>query len=381
MTLLTCVAVRRRLPAFYDRELPIPGSDCHRIAHLGLPALCRRARGPARELGDVLRCAAAPGPADDWTGLQSGVISRMRAEAHEAWTARTGRMFDDMHLVWIGFAAAVATMVCGMLALGAVHFASPERDDSLAAMIRVISAPSGSDLNPVKNEQFLQVPTVPERGAIEFVLAQPVTREELVLALNAVVMQDGRVSGLSVLGTEPHPREFSPMLRALSNARFEPGRLGTSPVAVNLVWLLAHTTVKAKAPRDHLAAENRSEVKGEGRRFCLLALSLPLGNRRRDVVHGVHRADDDAAAGLALLQHHLELFPPRVRDAVLRIDRPPPAGVERILHAQHRRALVADDEADRAGVGARRRLQLDARRRVVDLEAGALELSRQGSFG
>ena len=24
MTLLTCVAVRRRLPAFYDRELPIP---------------------------------------------------------------------------------------------------------------------------------------------------------------------------------------------------------------------------------------------------------------------------------------------------------------------------------------------------------------------
>jgi hypothetical protein len=101
----------------------------------------------------------------------------------------------------------------------------------------------------VKNDQFLQVPTVPERGPLEFVLAQPFTHDELVLALNAVVMQDGRVSGLSVIGTEPHPREFSPILRALSTARLEPGRLGAEPVAVNLVWLFAHTTVKAKAPR------------------------------------------------------------------------------------------------------------------------------------
>jgi hypothetical protein len=195
-----------------------------------------------------MRLAAAPGPADDWTGLQSGVISRMRAEAHESWPARTRRMFDDMHLVWIGLAATVATVICGTLALSAMHFASPERDDSLAAMIEVISAPSGSDLNPVKNDQFLQVPTVPTRGAVEFVLAQPVTRDELVLALNAVVMQDGRLSGLSVIGRGPHPREFSPILRALASARLEPGRLGASPVAVNLVWLLAHTTVKAKAP-------------------------------------------------------------------------------------------------------------------------------------
>jgi hypothetical protein len=248
MTLLTCAAVRGRLPAFYDRELPIP--DLIAIeSHVSSCPPCAGELDDMREMGDVLRHAAAPGPADDWTGLQSGVISRMRAEAHESWTARTRRMFDDMHLVWIGFASAVATVVCGVLALSAVQFASPERDDSLAAMIEVISAPSGSDLNPVRNDQFLQVPTVPERGVIEFVLAQPVTREELVLALNATVMQDGRVLGLSVIGTEPHPREFSTILRAISTARLEPGRLGASPVAVHMVWLLAHTTVKAKAPR------------------------------------------------------------------------------------------------------------------------------------
>jgi hypothetical protein len=248
MTLLTCAAVRRRLPAFYDRELPIPELISIE-SHISDCPPCSSELKQMREDGDALRCAAAPGPADDWTGLQSGVISRMRAEAHEAWTERTRRMFDDMHLVWIGFASAVGAVVCGLVALSAVSFASPERDDSLAAMIAVISAPSGSDLNPVTSDHFLQVPTVPEDGRIEFVLAQPVSHDELVLALNAIVMQDGRVSGLSVIGTEPHPREYSPILRALSTARLEPGRLGTSPVAVNLVWLLAHTTVKAKAPR------------------------------------------------------------------------------------------------------------------------------------
>ena len=248
MMSLTCVAVRRRLPAFHDRELPIP--DLIAIeSHVSACSPCAETLQDLRELGDVLRQAAAPGPADDWTGLQSGVISRMRAEADASWAARTRRMFDDMHLVWIGLAAAIATIVCGSLALSAMHFASPERDDSLAAMITVISAPSGSDLNPVRNDLFLQVPTVPERGAIEIMLAQPVTHDELVLALNTVVNQDGRVSGLSVIGTDPNPREVRPMLRALYNSRFEPGRLGASPVAVNFVWLLAHTTVKAKAPR------------------------------------------------------------------------------------------------------------------------------------
>jgi len=248
MTLLTCAAVRRRLPAFYDRELPV--SELIEIeSHVSDCPACASQLRDLRLVGATLRLAAAPGPADDWTGLQSGVISRMRAEAHESWTARTRRMFDDMHLVWIGLAATVATVVCGAIALGVVHFASPERDDSLASMLEVISAPSGSDLNPVKNDKFLQVPTVPERGAIEFMLAQPMTRDEVVLALNAIVTQDGRVSGVSVLSTESHPREVNPILRAISSARFEPGRMGTSPVAVNLVWLLAHTTVKAKAPR------------------------------------------------------------------------------------------------------------------------------------
>jgi Putative zinc-finger len=250
MTMLTCTAVRRRLPAFYDRELPIPELIAIE-SHVSACEECAEELGDIQTLGSALRLAAAPGPADDWTGLQSGVISRMRAEAHESWAARTRRMFDDMHLVWVGLAAAVATVVCSSVALSAVHFASPERDDSLARMIEVISAPTGSDLNPVNAVQFLQVPSVRQRSTIEVMLAQPVSHDELMLALNLGVTRDGRVSGVSVLSTseQRQPRDVNPILNALYHGRLEPGRVGAAPVAVNLVWLLAHTTVKAKAPR------------------------------------------------------------------------------------------------------------------------------------
>jgi hypothetical protein len=202
-----------------------------------------------RQVGDSLRLAAAPGPADDWTGLRSGVISRMRAEAHESWTAKAGRMFDDLHLVWIGLASTAATFLCGAVALSALHFASPDRDDSLRSMITVISAPIGSDLNPVRSDHFLTAPSVPGEGPIEAMLARPVSHDELVLALSAVVTREGKVSNVFVLNNQQHRAEINPILDVLQRSRLEPGRVGTAAVAVNVVWLLTHTTVKAKAPR------------------------------------------------------------------------------------------------------------------------------------
>lgn len=248
MTLWGCASVRRRLPAFYDRELPI-GDLITIQAHVaGCPA-CAEELSELTAVGDALRLAAAPAPADDWKGLQSGVIGRMRAEAHESWAARTERAFDDLHLIWIGLAATVATFICGAVALSALHFATPARDDSLAAMIKVISAPTGSNLNPVRANTFLQeFPSVPESGPIERMLAQPISRDELTLALSAVVTREGRVSGLSVLNREQESQDLSSILDVLERGRLEPGRRGTLPVAVNLVWLVTHTTVRAKAP-------------------------------------------------------------------------------------------------------------------------------------
>src|SRR5262245_18996373 len=166
MTLLTCSAVRRRLQAFYDRELPV--RDLIDIeAHLSDCPPCTRDLRELRLLGEGVRLASPPGPADDWNGLQTGVISRMRAEAHESWTARTKRALDDMHLVWIGLAATAATCVCAFSVLSMLTFAAPERNDSLAAMIAVMAAPSGSDLNPARLDTYrMRAPSVPENGIV-----------------------------------------------------------------------------------------------------------------------------------------------------------------------------------------------------------------------
>jgi hypothetical protein len=214
----------------------------------GCPS-CAAELSELRAVGDALRLAAAPAPADDWKGVQSGVISRMRVEAHESWSARTGRMFDDLHLIWIGLASTLATFLCGMVALSALHFASPEREDSLAAMISSISAPLGSNQNPLRGDPLLQAPSVPTSGTmIEAMLAQPVSHEELTLALSAVITREGRVEGISVIDRELRSEELTRILDALSRGKLDPATLRASPVAVNLVWLLAHTTVRAKAP-------------------------------------------------------------------------------------------------------------------------------------
>lgn len=245
MTLLTCAAVRRRLQAFYDRELAV--AELISIeGHLSDCPPCARDLRELRDVGEALRLAAARAPSDDWTGLRSSVISRMRAEAHESWTARTARAFDDLHLVWIGLASTVATIVCAGTVLSMLHFASPERQDSLAAVIAVMAAPSGSDLNPARLDGRIRVPSVPENGIVYATLESSAMEGDLVLPLSAIVTREGRVSGLELLNKGQDLRKITDFVDALSRGRLEPAQFGGSPVAVNLVWLVAHTTVRPK---------------------------------------------------------------------------------------------------------------------------------------
>jgi len=247
MTVLTCAAVRKDLAAFYDDELPIQ----RRIAvqsHLDGCQACAAALQTFLDLGGVIRLAAAPGPADDWTGLRPGVISRMRAEAYESFTARVARMFDGMHLVWIGLAATAGTLLCGIIVFGMLHFASPERDDSLAAIMAVVAAPSGSDLNPASLDGWIQAPTVPGDGIISAALEQSGSEGDLSVALAAIVTREGRISGLQVLAND-RDRRHQALLRGLTGAQLEPARDGGDPVAVNMVWLVEHMTVTGKGKR------------------------------------------------------------------------------------------------------------------------------------
>jgi len=247
MTGLTCAAVRQRLAAFHDGELEVQD----RIAvqgHLnGCPACLDELNG-YQAVTSALRHAAAPGPADDWTGVTPGVIGRIRAEANEAWLARMGRLFDDMHLVWIALASTAATILCGAIVLSMMHFASPEREDSLRAMITIVSAPSGSNLNPASLDGLMiRVPSVPEDGIVPASLERSGAEGELMLAFSAVITREGAISGMEALGEGRGRRQVVRLINEISRGRLEPARYGTDPIAVNLVWLVEHMTVTAKS--------------------------------------------------------------------------------------------------------------------------------------
>lgn len=252
MTLLmTCSSVRRRLHAFYDRELPV--RDLIAIeSHVGSCPPCTRELRDLAVIGDELRLAAAPGPADDWTGLRPGVISRMRAEQHESLPARAQRFIDDGHLVWIGLASAAATLVLAGSILSIVSSA-PGRTDSLAAVFAMHGAKAGSNLNPASLDGRgldlgptpVMVPTVPHYGVVYATLERAtMSGEDIMIPLSAKVTTEGYVENIEMLNSEASPSQIHDIVDALSRGRIEPAQYGNSPVAVNLVWLLASTTVK-----------------------------------------------------------------------------------------------------------------------------------------
>lgn len=251
MTLLTCAAVRRRLAAFHDRELPVAELIAVE-SHVQDCPPCGRELRELQAIGEALRLASRPGPAEDWAGLSPGVLTRMSAENEESWRARAGRLFEDLHFVWIGLASTAASLLCAAIALGTVASASTEqRHDSLAAVFAVMAAPSGSDLNPARLDWRYRVPSVPQDGVVQrtlesSILADSMSDTDTMLALSAVVTRDGSVSDVSVLRNSTDRQHMSDILDAISQARLRPAELAGSPVAVNLVWLVAQTTVKPR---------------------------------------------------------------------------------------------------------------------------------------
>ena len=256
MTIMTCAAVQRRLQAFHDRELPV-GETIAVEHHVATCPPCARDLREMRHLGDALRLAAAPSPSDDWAGVQGSVISRMRAEANEAWPARARRFVDDLHLVWIGFASAAATVVCAGTVLSMLQVApQPVRGDSLATMLAV-AASGGAELstsvledrNPVfGGPMSVQAPSVPHNGVVFATLENALTQtEDRMLPLSASVTREGRVSELRALSNEyGEDQAVRALIHGLSGGQLEPAQYGGDPVAVNYIWVVAHTTVKGK---------------------------------------------------------------------------------------------------------------------------------------
>jgi hypothetical protein len=202
------------------------------------------------DVGESLRCAAAWHAAspNETAGIAGSVVSRLAAENEQSMSAQVRRAFEDMHFVWAGLSAAGATVVCAAFLFAIGYFAPPERDDSLAGLLSALASP-GSDRNPVRIDGRISPPRVSRDTRVPAVLVNaPPGEDDLVLALAAVVTQEGRIRDPEVLlANHPDRDTVERLMNAVVEARFEPASYGGAPVAVNLVWLLTHTTVRAKA--------------------------------------------------------------------------------------------------------------------------------------
>jgi hypothetical protein len=261
---LTCSATRRRLGALHDGELPM-ADQIAVTSHLEWCDACASAFGELQSLRALLREAAPSRVAfstEDDASLQIDIVARAQAEQSLSFAAMFRDMFEDMHLVYAGIGAVAAALVCAVISVGMMRAVTIDL---------VVPGVAGSNQNPVRLlGDELQLPRgIDEEGGF------PSTAlghdGDAVYAFTAVVTREGTVTSLELLpsrepapGLEPHL--VDELLGIASRARFEPASRAGSPVAVNLVWILAHTTVRGTADGmgapPSRARQRRSELFG-----------------------------------------------------------------------------------------------------------------------
>ena len=245
MSTLDCRQVGRRLAAYHDGELDMDAQVAVQ-AHLRTCPACLTDRRRLTEMGTLLRASVAARVPEERGRIERHVLARLQAERQMSWGRQLGGLFEDMHLVWAAAGATAATAVILCAVVASMALALREQPFSMAAAIGALASP-GSDRNPVSVDGRMLLPRSDPDALVN---AMVMDRDDAVFALAAVVTREGRVRNLELLpDTSALPveeREILEVLGAASQARFEPARAGGTPVAVNVVWLVAHTTVRGK---------------------------------------------------------------------------------------------------------------------------------------
>jgi anti-sigma factor RsiW len=291
MRVLICEEARPLLEEYHDEELPVSDQIAVR-AHLEWCEECAEILTDLRLMRGLVR-ATAPGQAlleqEDRVTFQAGVITRACTEERFSWSSRLRDALDDMHLVYAGIGAAAATVFCVLVLLSMMRFATRERPDSLAAIVSLLASPKvaavdenapGTNQNPVVVDARMLMP----RALDQLFLSAASASDESVFTLSAVLTREGRLMNLEwhpSSGRQPkagsrEAETVDTLLSTASLARFEPAKMAGLPVAVNMVWLVANTTVRApKMPLDVSAGTTSSSTVAPTPRKRRVNLTLP----------------------------------------------------------------------------------------------------------
>jgi hypothetical protein len=245
MKRISCALVRKDLAAYHDGELEVARQVAIRH-HLASCQSCTMEADALGSLGELVRQSSASRSEslrDAVGSLHARVVARVQAEQPRRSTARRLIDFNDGHLLWVAGGATMATLVCLLALMGVMRMSLREVPSSLSAVIGALSDP-GSNRNPVALDARIVLPRADPDALMPSPLLKP---SEGWLAISAVVTREGLVRDVALLPTstasDSEDQELLDLLDAATQTRFEPARAGGAPVAVNVVWLMAHTTV------------------------------------------------------------------------------------------------------------------------------------------
>lgn len=251
---LGCDAARELLQPFLDLELPM-AEQVELEAHLRWCETCAAHVEDLRLIGAALRVGAAAPPvhpedAAAMASIQSEVLTRIRAERDQSLRVRLREAFADMHFLWPALGATGALVACLCAVMTVNRVIRIEHPYSMADRITTLANP-GSDRNPLPIDMLMLAP----RPLTEGPALESMSDEEAVFALAAIVTREGRISDYELLHAERESSgdghvasshdEVNALLDTVRQSRFAPGQTPDGVVAVNVVWLLARTTVKA----------------------------------------------------------------------------------------------------------------------------------------
>jgi anti-sigma factor RsiW len=254
---LDCRAARLLLEPFVDGELPV-NDQVALESHLRWCRVCAARVEDMQIIRASLRitsCAlrAVDGADESLASVESEVLTRITTEREQSAWAQLRNMCTDMRFFWPAVGASFALLACVCVAAAVVSVTSDEKPDSLAGMIEVLANP-GSDENPMRLDGAMAAPP----RALDGGGLDSLPGDDAVFALAAVVTREGRVANYEVLfaerasvrrhDTAVQTDDVSSVINAVKQSRFSPAQaMDGAPVAVNMVWVLARTTVKASA--------------------------------------------------------------------------------------------------------------------------------------
>ncbi|MDD5720651.1 MAG: zf-HC2 domain-containing protein, partial [Candidatus Krumholzibacteria bacterium] len=243
--------MRPQLSAFHDEALSVE----ERIAiagHLRDCPACEVEAEDLRTIREALRGAAAAVQTDwnpELSWMPFEVLERVKAERTQSLASRAARLWDDPRRLWTTCGAVVVSTSCAMLVVGVLAQAARSGALSLATAVQSLL-----EARPARAFGPVILPRVNSDAVMPVAVMSEMEGDDAVSAFTAVVTPDGNLVDVQLLepddpavARQPQRQRLkSGLLAAAATARFEPARITGAPVAVNVVWLLAHTTVRAK---------------------------------------------------------------------------------------------------------------------------------------